>query len=340
MIERYLKQVVAGDYLELNEAYQAARILLNEDISQLQAAALLSAMRTRKESQEELRGFIQALYENATTMETDQALLDTCGTGGDGLGTFNISTAAALVAAGCGAAVAKHGNSAVTGKVGSADVLAAMGVDIRISPDKAREMVDKIGITFLFAPDYHPILRQLRGLRQEMGVATIFNFLGPLLNPFFLQYQVVGISDGSLAEPVARTVMELKRQRALIVHAENGMDEISPEGNTMIYELREGMISSYTFSPQSIGVPAYPLQQIQGGDLYTNVHIIMSVLEGNPGPYRETVALNAAAALVSCGLAGNMGEGLNLARESLDSGKALKILQKMIAFSRDGVVLC
>lgn len=340
MFDRYLKTVMEGNTLGVEEAYLTAKMLLHDDISAVKAAAFLGALRTRKEQAAELSGFVQALYEEALTLDTDLELLDTCGTGGDGLGTFNISTAAALVVAGCGIPVAKHGNRAMTGKVGSADVLAAMGVNIMLSPDEARRVLDKAGITFLFAQHYHPIMKQVGGLRRDIGVATIFNFLGPMLNPFPLAYQVMGVADGSLQGAVSETLDKLGRKKALVIHAENGMDEVSPCCATRIYETANGDSRIYDIHPQEVGVSPISLEDIKGGELAESTTIFSGILDGKPGPYRETVVLNAGLAIVAAERAGNLEEGMALAREAIDSGRAKETLKRLIQYSRDGVAAC
>lgn len=340
MFDRYLKTVVEGDFLNTEEAYCSARMLLHDGISDVKAAAFLSALRTRKESREELNGFVQALYEEAITIDSDLELLDTCGTGGDGLGTFNISTAAALVVASCGVPVAKHGNRAATGKVGSADVLEALGVNIQLRPDEARELLDKAGITFLFAPNYHPILKQVGPLRRGLGIATIFNFLGPLLNPCKLTYQVMGISDSNLMEAVAYTLQSLGRDRSMVLCAENGMDEISPNCKTHIYEMDGDTAKAYDFDPSILGIEAFSLDYIKGGDAEISALIVREILEGKPGPYRDTVLLNTAAALLTAGRAKDMQEGMEMAGEAIDAGKAKATLHNMISYSRDRVLGC
>lgn len=340
MFDQYLKRVVNGKELDADEAYASAKILLQGEVNAARAASFLTAMRIRKESSGELNGFVQALLEEAVRFDADMELIDTCGTGGDGLGTFNISTAAALVIAGCGIPVAKHGNKAVTGKVGSADVLEGLGVNIRMTPDEARALLDKAGITFLFAPLYHPILAKVGALRRDMGVPTIFNFLGPILNPFPLTYQVMGVADASLQEAVAETLGSLGRKRALVVHAENGMDEISPGCKTRVYDIENGELKIYEMEPEEYGMSPVSLNEIQGGSLEISVRIVSDVLAGKPGPHRDAVLLNAAAAVMTAGRAATISEGLQAAAESIDSGRAREVLQKMIRFSRDGALAC
>ena len=340
MFDMYLKTVMAGDVLGQNEAYETAKMLLKDRVPAVKAAAMLGALRTRKEQAAELTGFVQALYEEAVTMESDVELLDTCGTGGDGLGTFNISTLAALVVASCGIPVAKHGNKAVTGKVGSADLLEALGVNIMMTPDEARRLLDHTGMTFLFAPLYHPILREIGGLRRELGVATIFNFLGPMLNPFELSYQVMGISDATVQEAVCKTLGHLGRKRALVVAASDGMDEVSPCSGTRVLDLCNGLIETYEIKPEGLGSQAISLTNIQGGDIETSTKIAKSVLDAEAGPYLQTVILNAAVALFTAGQAKDIPQGMMIAREAVESGRTRQTLLNMISYSRDGILPC
>lgn len=340
MFGQYLKTVLSGESLNSDQAYSTAQMLLRDEAPPAQAAALLGALRIRKESYEELNGFVTALYEESIKVETDLELIDTCGTGGDGLGTFNISTAAALITASCGVAVAKHGNRAMSSQVGSADVLEALGVDVQIQPDHARRMLEKVGITFLFAPNYHPVLKQVGPLRRELGVATIFNFLGPLLNPCPLTYQVLGLADASLQEAVARTLMERGRKKALVVHADNGMDEISPCSFTTIFEIEKTNTSVYRLHPEQAGTCLVSTESIRGGDAHANAKIIYAIAGGEPGPYQEAAVLNAGAALVAAGRARIIKEGVIIARESIAAGRVKSTLLNMISYSRDKVLAC
>lgn len=340
MFGQYLKNVLNGASLSSEEAYGTARMLLHDEVPPTQAAALLGALRTRKESYEELSGFVEALYEEAITIDCDMELIDTCGTGGDGLGTFNISTAAALIAASCGVPVAKHGNRASSGKVGSADVLEALGVNIQIEPDHARRMLEKVGMSFFFAPNYHPILKQVGSLRRELGVATIFNFLGPLLNPCPLTYQVLGLADPNLQEAVAKTLIHQGRKRAMVVHADNGMDEISPCSNTSVYDIEYGDIKAYTINPAQAGLKPVAPESIKGGDAATNARIIFSIAEGEQNPFRDAALINAAAALMTAGRAADLNEGVLLAAESIAAGRMKSVLLNMVSYSQDKVLAC
>ena len=340
MFDMYLKQVVNGEHLSSEDAYCAANMLLHDDISEIKAAAFLTALRTRRENENELLGFIHALKEQSIKMECDRELLDTCGTGGDGHRTFNISTATAIVLAACGVSVAKHGNRGASGPVGSSDVLEALGVRVELKPDEAQRLLDKTGFTFLFAPYYHPVLRKMTPVRKGLGIPTLFNFLGPLLNPYQLSYQLLGVSDKGIQETMAQTLKGLGRKHALVVRGDNGMDEISPEGLTLAYEVRYDDIDCYRIDPEELGMVSRPVNQIQGGDIATNAAMILQVLKGEPGPCREVVLLNAGYALVLAGKADNAREGMALAAESIDSGRALKTLRNLVSCSRDGVLVC
>ncbi len=340
MFGTYLKSVIEGNSLKTNEAYSTARMLIHEKVPPTQAAALLGALRIRKESFEELSGFVEAIYEEAVKIDADQELIDTCGTGGDGLGTFNISTAAALIVASSGVAVAKHGNRAMSGTVGSADILEALGVNVQLEPDHARRMLDKVGITFLFAPFYHPILKQVVPLRREIGVATIFNFLGPLLNPCKLTYQVMGLADASLQEAVSQTIVSQGRKRAMVVHADNGMDEVSPASYTRVYDIKQENIEIYDLHPSDAGLKTLPMESIKGGNAGFNAGIMNDIVNGKPSPYRDAAVLNAAAALMTAGKGRDMKEAAQIAMESLDSGRTRAVLQNMISYSRDRVMVC
>lgn len=339
MFEKYLKSVVNGERLAKTEAYHAAKMLLHDNIPELKAAAFLSALRTRRETAEELSGFVEALLDEAIILEADANLLDTCGTGGDNLSTFNISTTTALVVASCDVKVAKHGNRAVTGKVGSADILEALGVNITMSPDLARKMLDEVGITFLFAPYYHPILKEIGPIRRNIGIPTIFNFLGPIVNPLNPDYQVMGIADSSLQATIAKTLQNIGRKRAMVVNAENGMDEISLIGKTKVYEINNSSISKYHIDPLALGFNYYSLDGIKGGELETNIRITLGVLNGNPGAPRDVVVLNSAAALLVSRKVSNLVDGIRLAEEAIDTGKAKNILTRMISYSRDEVLV-
>ena len=340
MFDTYLRQVVNGEQLSSEEAYCAANMLLHDDISEIKAAAFLTALRTRRENENELLGFIHALKEQSIKMECDRELMDTCGTGGDGHRTFNISTATAIVLAACGVSVVKHGNRGASGPVGSSDVLEALGVRVELTPDEAQRLLDRTGFTFLFAPHYHPVLRKMLAVRKGLGIPTLFNFLGPLLNPYQLTYQLLGVSDKGIQETIAQTLKGLGRKHALVVRGDNGMDEISPEGPSLAYEVSYEHLSCYRIDPEELGMASIPISQIQGGDAAANAAMILRVLRGEPGPCREVVLLNTGYALVVAGKAGDAREGMALAAETIDSGRALNTLRNLVSYSRDGVLVC
>ncbi|NLU49699.1 MAG: anthranilate phosphoribosyltransferase [Syntrophomonadaceae bacterium] len=334
MFINYLKRVVEGGELTSSEAYDVINLLVTEEVPENQAAAFFAALRLRKETGEELYGFASALLEKAIKDDGLEGLLDTCGTGGDGCRTFNISTAAAIVCAACGVQVAKHGNRAVTSRAGSADVLESLGVRVNLDLEEARAVLEEVGIVFLFAPGFHPVMKKFGSMRRSLGIATAFNFLGPLVNPFFPSFQVLGVSDPAMLEPVAQALFKLGRKRALVVHAENGMDEISHVGTTRMARVDGHGITLDTFEPAQLGFRGDSLEGIQGGDAADNARIIKEVLAGNPGPARDVVLLNAAAALVVAEKAGDMADGLRLAAEAIDSGRATAKLGELVRLTQ------
>ncbi len=337
MFDVYLHKVMGGEFLNRDEAYIAADMLLHQEIADIKAAAFLAALRSRKEQEAEFTGFAQALLENSIKMESDFELFDNCGTGGDGLNTFNISTAASLVIASCGVYVAKHGNRAVSSRSGSADVLEALGFRLDLSAYETLKVLEKTCITFLLAPSYNPILKKLASLRKAMGVPTIFNFLGPFLNPLPITYQVMGIFDGQVHQSLAQTLRNIGRKRALMVYADNGMDEISPVGITYAIEIKENHLEQLRIDPKQFGFFPCQLENLKGKDAKTNAAIIKGILSGTPGPPRDAVLINAAAGLMVAGRVKNLSHGIEKAAEAIDSGKAFSTLKSMVTCSQDGV---
>lgn len=299
-----------------------------------QITSFLQALRAREVTVDELAGFATAMRRHATKVfpegpPPDWTLVDTCGTGGDSTGTFNISTCAALVAAGAGVHVAKHGNRSISSKCGSADVLEALGVKVDHDAAQARECIEKIGIGFLFAPVMHSAVRHAMPARRALGGRTVFNLLGPLTNPAGAQVQVLGVYSGALTELVAQTLLELGTRRALVVHGADGLDEISLSGETRVSEVRDGSIRTYSITPEDFGLPRAPLSALAGGDAQLNAQIIRHVLAGKPGPQRDIVLANAAAALIAAGAAENLRESVALATSSLQSGAAAAKLTQL-----------
>lgn len=333
MFTNYLRKVINGEPLSSSEAYEVINLLLTEDISENQVAAFFAALRMRRETGDELFGFASALLEKAIKFEGMEGLLDTCGTGGGGQSTFNISTAAAIVCAACGVRVAKHGNRAVTSLTGSADVLEALGVRTDLDIDEARQALEEIGIAFLFAPFYHPVMKKFGPMRRSLGISTAFNFLGPLINPFCPTYQILGVSDPAMMVPVATALFKLGRKRALVVHALNGMDEISHVGITMIARVDESGVNIEQLDSNHLGFVNTDLKGIVGGAATDNAQLIKEVLAGTPGAARDVVVLNAAAALMVADQAKDLSAGISMAAEAIDSGRAAGKLKEMTLFA-------
>ena len=289
------------------------------------------------ETVEEIVAFVHAMlrYASVISPNVDGVMVDTCGTGGDSIKTFNISTISAFVAAGAGLVVAKHGNRAVTSKAGSADVLEALGLDLTLEPEKVCSCVENVGMGFMFAPVFHPAMKYALGPRREIGIRTVFNILGPLANPAKVQAQVVGVYDGSLVEKVANVLAGLGVQHAIVAHGLDGLDEISPIGETTIAELKDGKVINYRIVPEDLGLERAKVGEIEGGDAEANVRIAIDILKGRKGAKRNAVLMNAAAALVVGGLAGDLKEGFELAARSIDSGEAYRKLEDLVRFAGD-----
>jgi len=270
------------------------------------------------------------LRDSSATPQNDTPMIDVCGTGGDGVGAFNISTAASFVVAACGVKVAKHGNRAASSKCGSADVLEALGVHIMLIPQQAAAVLKKVGMVFLFAPLYHPAMKQIGPIRKELGVRTVFNFLGPFLNPAGVKRQLIGVPNVAIAKKLAAVAAKLGYQHALIISSADGMDEISLSGPTHIFEVRGKKVISKVINPLQFGMKKTPLSQIVGGDAAQNSAILLEVLEGKKSSYRDIAVLNSAAALYVAGTAKTIKEGIGIAEKAIDSGKAKEVLEKLI----------
>ncbi|HEY4777219.1 MAG TPA: anthranilate phosphoribosyltransferase [Candidatus Acidoferrales bacterium] len=345
MIQDTLRKIGAGEDLTRAEADGAMEQILSGHATDSQIAELLSALRIKGETVDELVGFATAMRRYATKIfpsnyaRRGEPLVDTCGTGGDAKGTFNVSTAAAFVVAGAGVRVAKHGNRSISSKCGSADVLEALGVRIDLEPEQVARCIDEMGIGFLFAPAMHAATRHAMQARRELGGRTVFNLLGPLTNPAGASAQVAGVYRADYTELMARALGELGVERAFVVHGVDGLDEISIGGETGVAELRDGAVRSYTVVPEDFGLRRAPLEAILGGDANQNAQIIRKVLGRSSlghehGPHRDIVRANAAAALVASGRATDWLDGVRLATESIDSGAASKRLEALVAFSQ------
>ena len=337
MIADAIKQVVAGADLSSTEIEAAMDAILGGEASDAQIAAFVVALRMKGESADEIAAAARALRKHCETIQpnVDGPLLDTCGTGGDGLSTFNISTAAALVAAASGVSVAKHGNRAVSSQAGSADVLEALGVRIDLTPERVRQCIEEVGIGFLFAPSHHAAMRHAAPVRRELGVRTLFNLLGPLSNPASATHQVVGVYDGGRVEQLAQALGSLGLTAAWVVHGQGGLDEVSPSGPTAVAELRGGKVRTFEVTPGDFGLPEVPLELLRGGDAPRNAEIIRGVLDGEQGPARVVVLLNAAAGLCVTGFANDPKVAAERAAEAIDSGAASQTLERLVRFTRD-----
>lgn len=319
------KAVLAS--LSESDAREAALALMTGEVPPAQVGGLLSAMRVRGESGAEILGFARALREKAAAFPlSSDGLIDTCGTGGDGLSTFNVSTLAGIVAAAAGARVAKHGNRAVSSRCGSADVLEALGVKIDGSPSVAARCVDETGFGFLFAPHYHQTLRHLAPIRRELGFRSIFNLVGPLANPAKVRLQVVGVPSLACLRPVAEALLALGAVRALVVHGEDGSDEISLSGPTSVLEVRPNGIEARTIHPEDAGLSTCRPEDVKGGDAEANALIATRILNGERGPAHDFVVMNAAAALLVAERASSLRDGAGMAREALLSLRARAVL--------------
>jgi len=344
--------------LSREEAREVMADVLAAKCSDAQIAALLVALRMKGETVEEIVGFAEAIRGAAAALPIERvgataaalavtgtgrdalaeesandSLIDTSGTGGDASGTFNISTATALVTAGAGVRVAKHGNRSISSKCGSADVVEALGVNIQLSPERAAQCLREVGICFLYAPNLHPAMKQVQGVRRELRLRTMFNLLGPLTNPARANGQVVGVYSLDLVEKLAEVLSMLGLRRALVVHGLDGLDEITITGKTRVAEARDGVVKSYEVEPEEFGLRRASLEAISGGDAAENAGIIRAVLHGEKSPRRDVVLLNAAAALVAAGRAEHIAGAVSIAAQSIDSGAAAKKLEALARFS-------
>ena len=347
IISEAVKTLVERRDLTRIEAAAAMEAIMSGAATNAQIAAFLTALRMKGETVEELIGFAQVMRQKAVRVRTRGAevsasltgtdremLIDTCGTGGDASGTFNVSTATAFVVAGAGLKVAKHGNRSASSLCGSADVVEALGVSLELTPQQVARCVDEIGIGFLYAPLLHTAMKHVMAARREMGIRTVFNLLGPLTNPASANAQVIGVASESLTEPLARVLAELGTLRAFVVHGADGLDEISNTGESRLSEVREGLVRTYSVGPEDFGLPRASIAELQGGDRQQNAQIIREILAGSVGARRNIVLMNAAAALVAGARAQELKEGVRLAAESIDSGAARDRLERLVGFSQ------
>ena len=329
-----IAKLVRCESLSEAEASAAFEAIMRGDATPVQVAGFIVALRMKGETVDEITGFARTARAMATPIAVDGNLLDTCGTGGDGLFTFNISTLAAIVAAACGARVAKHGNRAASSACGSADVLEQLGVKIDLGPEGVARCIDAAGIGFLFAPVFHPSFRFAAVPRRELGLRTIFNVLGPLCNPAGARYQALGVADGKLAGKMAEVLVRLGVERAIVFHAGDGMDELSVSGPSLVIEV-DGRRKEYQLDPAELGLNPSSPDDMRGGGPEENARIAREVLAGAPGPRRDVVLLNAAAALQAAGLAKGWKEGMRAGAEAIDTGRAGDVLQRWARISQE-----
>jgi anthranilate phosphoribosyltransferase len=333
ILREALDSVVAGKDLDVDTSRAVMDAVMDGLATPAQIGALLVGLRVKGEAVDELTGFVQSLRDHVTRVELDVEAVDTCGTGGDGLNTFNISTATALVAAGAGCTVAKHGNRGASSRCGSADVLEALGVSIALDSDGVRRCVRDAGIGFMFAPLFHPAMRHAAAPRRELGVRTVFNVLGPLANPAGVRRQVLGVPDAALAERMAEVLRRLGHERALVVTGAGGLDEMGVNGVVTVHEVRDGASHTTSLDPADLGFARAGLDAISGGDAPANARIVESVLRGDSGPAREVVVLNAAAVLCVAGVVQRIDDGVQPARDAIDSGAARDCLARLVETS-------
>ena len=328
-----IEHLLGGNPLSRGQARGVMDGVMAGEATPVQIAGLLIALRAKGETAEEMAGFVDSMRAHATPLDVPEGTIDTCGTGGDRAGTFNISTAAALVAAGAGIPVAKHGNRAASSRCGSADVLEALGVDITLGPDPVRACIDAAGMGFCFAPTFHPAMRHAGPARRELGVRTVSNVLGPLANPGRVRRQALGVGARGLAPLMVQVLKELGHERALVFYGEDGIDELTTTGPSRVFELKAGSVTEYELEPQELGVPRSTLDDLRGGTPKENAELLRKVLDGERGPRRDVVLLNAGAAALAAGRAQTWPEAIAIVTESLDSGRAKQSLARLVETS-------
>jgi anthranilate phosphoribosyltransferase len=328
-----IARVASGKNLTQDEAAQAFELVMSGSATPAQAGGLLMALRMRGETVDEIAGAARAMRAKVLKVRAPEGAIDTCGTGGDGKGTFNVSTCAAFVVAGAGVPVAKHGNRAISSRSGSADVLRELGVNIEAPPETISRCIAECGLGFMFAPAHHAAMRHVAAVRSELGTRTIFNLLGPLANPAGTKFQIVGVFGKEWVEPIAQVLALLGTERAWVVHGSDGLDELTTTGISDVAVVDEGKVSTFRISPRNAGLPDARPEDLIGGSAAENAAHIRALLGGVKGPYRDIVLLNAGAALLVAGKAQTLREGVALAAESIDSGKALAVLEALVPLS-------
>ena len=318
----------------MEESAATMREIMDGEATAAQISAFITALRIRGETAEEIAGMATVMRDMALPLDVEGPLVDTCGTGGDGKGTFNVSTAAAFVAAGAGLRVAKHGNRAASGICGSADVLEALGVKVDLDPAVVKRCILEVGIGFMFAPTFHPAMRHAGPVRREIGIRTAFNILGPLTNPARAQRQLIGVAETELGEKMARVLALMGCLGALVVHGDDGLDEVSLGAVNRAWELKGGSVRSFTFSAEDLGMPRVTIDRIAGGTKEENAATLRRTFQGERGPIRDVVVANASAALMVGGAASSLREGVHLAQRTIDGGEALNKVDGLVELSR------
>lgn len=340
-IKSLIAELAGGAILMADEAMRLFGLMMSGDLTPAQTGAVLMALRVRGESVGELAAGARVLREKMVRVSAPVGAIDTCGTGGDGSGTLNISTAAALVVAAAGVPVAKHGNRSLSSKSGSSEVLHELGVNIELSPDDIRHCIDAAGIGFMMAPRHHGAMRHVAGARMELGTRTIFNLLGPLCNPAGVRHQLLGVFDGSWTMPLAEVLHELGSERAWVIHGHGGLDEMSLTGPTEVAELKDGKVTMFAVKPEDAGIEQQPLEALKGGDPAFNARAIRLLLDGSRDPsvdaFRSAVLLSASAALVVAERASNLKDGVDQAAMALDDGAAAQVLNRLVEASNRNV---
>ena len=337
MIQDVIQQLLAGQDLDRDTAKGVMDQIMSGQATDAQIGGFLIALRCKGETVDEIAGFAEVMRDKATPIVAGKGtVVDTCGTGGDGSGTFNISTTVAFVAAGAGLTVAKHGNRAMSSQCGSADVLQALGVDVEAGPERVSRCLDQAGIGFLFAPMLHGAMKHAIGPRRELATRTVFNVLGPLTNPAGARRQLLGVYDAALTAKLAGVLGALGSERAFVVHGSDGLDEITTTGPSTVTELREGRLDTYEIVPADFGFAVAPAAALKGGTAAENAQILSAVLDGDSGPPRDIVIMNAAAAVVAGDLADDLQGGAAVAAEAIDSGKAKVALETLKSVSNQG----
>ncbi|MFO0773644.1 MAG: anthranilate phosphoribosyltransferase [Nitrospiraceae bacterium] len=335
MLKHAIAKLADKADLTEKETEEALAHIMDGQATPAQMAAFLMGLRVKGETVEEIAGAVRTMRAKAARIRVGAAnVVDTCGTGGDGAHTFNISTTAAFVVAGAGMTVAKHGNRSVSSKCGSADVLSALGVKIDLPAERVAECIEAVGVGFLFAPLYHSAMKHCAATRQEMGIRTLLNILGPLSNPAGASLQVVGVYDARLTELLARVLVHLGAQHCFVVHGMDGLDEITLTGKTMVAEGKAGVVKTYYVEPKDFGIERAPKKELVGGSAEDNAAITREILQGRKGPKRDIVCMNAAPALVAGGIVKTLREGCEVAGRTIDSGRAIAKLDQLVAYTK------